>query len=237
MRITFYNCSDPTIKLDKNNKNQVGITNAKPQPTGPVDVVNPILIVDKDNVPANANYCYIHEYERFYFITSIDWTTANTAVVGCHCDVLSTFSDKIKGTKFNFVRGASDVNEIEDTSYPLGDRISTPVNAYYFAGWANNNFSKNDSGTRYVLRTVAAKARNETVHTMAIGDYFRYLGRYVYQIIGSENSQAECMFVNESTSGDYEGVKRQDIIKIGDYKYKFMVGSDYPTAGRLDPLF
>ena len=237
MRITFYNCSDPTIKINKNNKTQVGITNAQPQPTAPVDVVNPILIVDKDNVPANANYCYIHEYERFYFITSIDWTTAHTAVVGCHCDVLSTFGNKIKGTKFNFVRGASDVNEIEDTFYPLGDRISTPVNAYYFAGWADNNFSKNDGGTRYVLRTVAAKARNETVHIMEIGGYFRYLGRYVYQIIGSRDSEAECMFVNESTSGDYEGVKRQDIIKVGDFKYKFMVGSDYPTYGRLDPLF
>lgn len=168
MRITFYNCSDPTIKLDKNNKNQVGITNATPQPTGPVNIVNPILVIDKDKIPANANYCYIHEYERFYFITSIDWTVANTAIVSCHCDVLSTFGSRL-GT-LNFVKGAAAINEVEDPNYPVADTFT--VERFPLTGW-NGLFLNSNSGKRYLLRVADGHAKASTPMVL-VGDSILY---------------------------------------------------------------
>lgn len=150
MQVIFYNCGDPTIKIDKTLGDPVGSTNVSPNPTGPVNVVNPVLVVDKDQVPASTNYCHIPAYGRYYFITSIDWTVAKTAVISCHCDVLSTFGDKVKGATLNYISGAADVNEIEDGSYPIGDYLQRE--RFNFEGWNSGYFTDNSDGKRYLLR-------------------------------------------------------------------------------------
>lgn len=48
MIVYFYNCGDPTIKIGKTLGDAIGSANAQPNPTGPVNVVNPVLIIDKD---------------------------------------------------------------------------------------------------------------------------------------------------------------------------------------------
>lgn len=165
MIVYFYNCGDPTIKIGKELGTAIGSASAQPNPTGPVNVVNPVLIIDKGQVPVTANYCHIPDYNRYYFITSIDWTVAKTAIVSCHCDVLKTFGDKLG--VLNFVKGAAAINEVEDPNYPVADTFT--VERYSFSNWNSGFFTNNDSGQRYLLRVADGKAKPTTL-MLRIGD-------------------------------------------------------------------
>lgn len=189
MQVDFYNCGDPAIKIGKtlNENNFIGSTSVSPNPTGPVNVVNPVLIVDKDRVPANANYCYIPAYGRYYFITSIDWTVANTATVNCHCDVLTTFGSKIKAATMNFVRGSAKITEVEDGSYPLSDVLERYT--FNFDAWNNSFFTDNSSGKRFLLRIADGRPRayGNSVPHATVGDWLVYNGK-AFEITGTWNA-------------------------------------------------
>ena len=187
MQVIFYNCSDPTIKIGKTLGDAIGSANAQPNPTGPVNVVNPVLIIDKDQVPASANYCQIPAYGRYYFITSIDWTVANTAVVSCHCDVLTTFGNKIKAATMNFIRGSAAITEVEDGSYPLSDILERYT--FNFNDWDNNFFTDNSSGKRFLLRVADGRPRayGNSVPHATVGDWLVYNGK-AFEITGTWNA-------------------------------------------------
>ena len=155
MIITFYKCKSPSIKITKNLEQIGSATNADPQPTGPVNVVDPVVIVDKSKIPSDANYAKIDELGRYYFISGIDWTIAKTAIVYLHSDVLSNFAGQL-GT-MNFVRGAEAVGEIEDGSYPLGDYLK--VERFTFANWSSNFFTNSSADNRYLLRVADGASR------------------------------------------------------------------------------
>lgn len=236
MQVSLYNCGDPTIKLNKSLGQALKTTNAEPDPTDGVDVVNPVFILDDGAIPSTANYLVAGApLNRSYFITAIVYTTAKTAIVSCHIDVLRTYSDRISAATLNYLSGADKINEVEDQFYPLSDLYITPSTAYTFPGWGNY-FQNSQTGKCYVLRVAAGHARSQSVRTFSIGDKFQYLGRYVYELVGQADD-AECVYDNETQGGSYPIVKAGDIIKIGNYKYKFVVGSDAPTYGRLDKMF
>lgn len=236
MIVTLYNCNDPTIKLDKTLQGPLKTTNVQPQPTDGVDVVNPIFILDDGAIPSTANYLVAGEpLNRSYFITSITYATAKTAIVSCHIDLLGTYKTRINAATLNYLSGAEKINEVEDEFYPLSDLYINTSTAYKFPSWGNY-FRNSQTGKCYVLRVAAGKARSQSVRTLSIGDRYQYLGRYVYELAGTAED-AECVYINETQGGSYPIVKAGDIIKIGNYKYKFVVGSDAPTYGRLDKLF
>lgn len=155
MVITFYKCKSPSIKIEKTLEQIGNATNADPDPTGPINILDPVVIVDKDKVPSDANYAKIEELNRYYFITGIDWTIAKTAVVYLHSDVLSNFAGQL-GT-MNFVRGAASVGEIEDGSYPLGDYLK--VERFTFSNWSSNFFTNSSADNRYLLRIADGASR------------------------------------------------------------------------------
>lgn len=55
------------------------------------DILNPILKVDSSSARLAATYCKILDFSRFYFIRSIETTTAGHLIVHCHVDVLHTY--------------------------------------------------------------------------------------------------------------------------------------------------
>jgi len=157
MILTFYNTGSPSIKLNKELGSPVGSTNAAPNPTGDVDVINPVFVLNY-NVPANANYVVAGApLNRSYFITDPSYTIAKTCVVTCHVDVLGTNANKINNTTLNFIRGAEDINEIEDTSYPVADTLK-PTLHYSFNNWDPSFFTNSDTGRRYLLRVADGRS-------------------------------------------------------------------------------
>jgi hypothetical protein len=56
------------------------------------DVLNPVLIIDKNEFDIeHMNYCTITEFGRNYFITDVVPTAAETLIISCHVDVLTTY--------------------------------------------------------------------------------------------------------------------------------------------------
>lgn len=187
MEVNFYVNKSPTIKVEKTLE-RVGTGKVDCDIMGDIDLINPVIIVAHgQNVPATANYMVCGApLNRSYFISAIDHTIAKTAVIAGHCDVLSTFKDKIKAATFNFVKGAPSINEIEDSSYPLGDALT--VERFNFSNWDNGFFSGNDDGRRYLLRVADGRAREwDYTIDLQIGDQILYKN-LLFTLQGSWNA-------------------------------------------------
>lgn len=77
----------------------------------PCDRLNPVLVIDKDNIDfEDTNYCYIEEFGRYYFITNISGEAANIVQVSCHVDVLMTYNSKIRNCPIIAARSSNNTN-------------------------------------------------------------------------------------------------------------------------------
>lgn len=154
MQITFYVQSSPINKVNKT-MTTLSTTGATPQPNGPIDVVNPVFIVDGP-ISSTANYFYVAApLNRYYFITAMDYTIANKVIVSGHIDVLTTYKSLLKTTTLNYIRGAGDINEMDDASYPISDYM---IEQYFpMSNWTDI-FKNTGSGRQYLLRTIRGQA-------------------------------------------------------------------------------
>lgn len=157
MSLTFYSCADPPNKLNKTLTTLGSTSYFKPyQPNGETTVQ---YLLD-GGMPEGTNYIYDSDLNRYFFVVEVVHDVAKTIIVNCVLDPLYSFRNKLGGT-FYFVRGADEVNEMEDSNYPLSDYIITET--YNFNGWDNNFFKNSNNGKRFILKTAVGKAR-ESVH-------------------------------------------------------------------------
>lgn len=221
MEVTFYNMTSPSIKISKELGAPLKTTSAEPQPTGPVSVVDPILIVDAAAIPSNANYFTVGEpLNRAYFLVSIEYTTAKTAIVTGHSDVLSNFAPS--GT-MNFIRGADSLTEMDDASYPISDYM---VEEYFPMTTWTDIFSNKGSGRQYLLRTVCSTPKTYPSHALTSGNVF--CDSNLYYIRESDDAvMYKCyQFDSSNTTGRTPSyVPRQDLTGI-----TIIYGGDYITC-------
>ena len=72
------------------------------------DVVNPSILINAAATDiADANYMFIEQFERKYFITDITAVNAEQCIVSGHCDVLETYKSDIKGSSGIVTRSTS----------------------------------------------------------------------------------------------------------------------------------
>lgn len=103
--------------------------NSTKQPTGSgttysctmiddTSLMNPVFKLSIAANPIGYNYCYVADFNRYYFIREIN-TYQNFWYISCECDVLASFKTEI-GTGSHYVlRSASDYDGyIVDTVYP-----------------------------------------------------------------------------------------------------------------------
>ena len=85
----------------------------------PTDIINPSFTLSGVPTPYIFNYCYIPEFERYYFIDNWHWELGVWRAE-CHVDVLASFKTEI-GNSYQYVlRSASAFDGmITDTLYPL----------------------------------------------------------------------------------------------------------------------
>lgn len=214
MEVTFYNQTSPSIKISKTLGTALGTCSASPQPTGPVNVVDPVIIVDADKVPSNANYMVIGApLNRAYFIVSVDYTVANTAIIVGHSDVLSNFAPS--GT-MNFVRGAGTPTEMDDASYPISDYM---VEEYFPMSTWTDIFDAGGDGRRYLLRTVCSSADSLVYKDLTNGNVFWDSNR---TITVEGTTYYYCYRFDSSLTGKknfYEEYLRQDIQGLSQVQY------------------
>lgn len=93
MTITYY-----TYNAEKNRINKqpylTQIGTAAGVPVGPVDVINPAVLIEAA-APAAANYAYIDTYSSYYWISEISGDSTTQSVLTLRRDPLMTFKDQI----------------------------------------------------------------------------------------------------------------------------------------------
>lgn len=80
-------------------------------------VENPSFIFELDNNKLGANYLYVSEWNKYYYITSHDILNKHEVVLNCHIDVLMSFKNAILNSDIICERSSSNVNKyIPDTA-------------------------------------------------------------------------------------------------------------------------
>ena len=73
-------------------------------------LMNPIFKLEITANPIGKNYCYVSDFNRYYFITNIR-TYQNFWYIECTCDVLASFKTEIGAQSHYVLRAASDYDE------------------------------------------------------------------------------------------------------------------------------
>lgn len=108
MTIQFYNISDDRKVVDKNAGPSTAIGNAVTiAPTSKVSIINPVVEIDNNSAFWVANYAYISDLGRYYYVDNITLNTAQRMIVSLTVDVLKSFSAEIKASKATVLRSAS----------------------------------------------------------------------------------------------------------------------------------
>lgn len=108
MNLTFYNNTGDIRQLNKN------LTSVKSGVTAEiqydVSITDPVLIMNNDSSLVNANYFYVEEWARYYFITNRVFLDGNRIEITGHVDVLASFKNEILQSDCIAARSASNSN-------------------------------------------------------------------------------------------------------------------------------
>ena len=120
-------------------------------------IINPVIMISGANVPTlrNANYMYIPDFNRYYFITDIKSVRNGLIEISGHVDVLQTYAGQIRNNTAIIKRNANSWNlYIEDGLF------KTYANPHIFT----KEFPSGFKDPSYVLFVAGGKAA-ETVET------------------------------------------------------------------------
>ena len=80
-------------------------------------LMNPVFKLEIGSNPIGKNYCYVSDFNRYYFITDIT-SSQNFWYISCKCDVLASFKTEIGDQSHYVLRAASAYDEyISDNVY------------------------------------------------------------------------------------------------------------------------
>ena len=99
MNVILYNNKSDKRQLVKN------ITEIKTLSAvakGDINIISPTLIIQ--NFTTDFNYCYISDFDRYYFVKSITLLTGQRLQIDLTVDVLMTYKEEIKNLTVNVLR-------------------------------------------------------------------------------------------------------------------------------------
>ncbi len=109
MTITLYRISDDNRQLVKTTDNDHKLGDLTAHFKSDVDILNPVLEIAYSGTYATANYVYVSEWGRYYFVRNIT-TGAQRMFLECAIDVLMTYSAQIKNLECVLARQESKNN-------------------------------------------------------------------------------------------------------------------------------
>ena len=95
MTIKFYRNSSDTIVVSKNIQETATLTGTL---RNRCSVTDPVFAVESSDFPT-VNYMYVPEFNRYYYITSIESINNGLWSISGHVDVLMSYSNQIRTQK------------------------------------------------------------------------------------------------------------------------------------------
>ena len=97
MNVIMFSMLEERKKLNKRNYIQVGAVDFKLEQD--CSILKPVLYIKKESFPnyVKANYCYISEWGRYYFIDDPVTCKGGFLQIQCSVDVMNTYKNEING--------------------------------------------------------------------------------------------------------------------------------------------
>lgn len=142
MHITFYQNNSPVNALTKE---LTQVTTMEGDPLEDMSITRPRIVFTFEG-PPQANYVYIQEFSRYYFIKNVDWLEGQFWAVSMEIDVLQTYADEIKEQTAIIARQEHLYN-----LYQQDDRFGTYIDSWETnkrVGEINDTFNIVDTDNR-----------------------------------------------------------------------------------------
>ena len=127
------------------------------------DEFNPVLILKNETAVRTANYIYIEDWNKYYYIDNRTYNNNGIITISCNEDVLMSFKDKIRATEQNITR-SEDPNiynlYINDPRMQVTTKMQVQQKVF-----GNEIFNVNDmtlSDQNFILTTINAPQRTQT---------------------------------------------------------------------------
>lgn len=92
MNLTLYVNNSEKNKIGKNLTNDFPFSGTLRDAT---NIINPVILIELNDI-GNYNYCYIPDFNRYYFITDITVIRTGLFAISLMVDVLESFKTSIK---------------------------------------------------------------------------------------------------------------------------------------------
>lgn len=93
---------------------------------GECDILNPEILLDYDESILKANYCYISEWGRYYWLVNYRLNPGMICILELTCDVLNSWKPYINNLSAVIARSSTGGNNLlPDSSIPI--ETDTPV--------------------------------------------------------------------------------------------------------------
>lgn len=147
MNITLYNNASSNNTV---HKSITAIGNTLTCNTNePMDVMNPRISVNYNAAYLAANYMYIPEFGRYYYIENIEIQNGNILYISGHVDVLMSFWNSFKNSPCIANRSSSNYDEyIEDSMVNILDTYRTEVRKL------SGEFTPTSGGSNHYVLTI-----------------------------------------------------------------------------------
>jgi hypothetical protein len=131
MTINLYSTGDNPKTVSKT---LTAISSVQGRATQPCNILRPELILSGDSTvnAINANYVYVPDFGRYYFVKDHTTDTAARIILSCEVDPLMSWAAGIRASKQLVTRSESvgKPTEITDNQYPLSKRKNMFVIAF-----------------------------------------------------------------------------------------------------------
>ena len=141
--LNLYNTTDDTRVI---NKTLTAVKDITATPVENVSLLSPSFIVEYDATILTANYCYIADLNRYYYIREITLLRGNRLQFSCSVDVLKTYATDILKCDAVITRSESigKPSNVPDKSLPINPNKKELLTA-------KSDFNVN-SGNTYLVR-------------------------------------------------------------------------------------
>ena len=117
MTVVFYTTSDSPIVADKALTTLATKTGT---PTTDININTPVLAFSYDSTIAAANYAYIQDFGKYYFLKTPVLTTDGRMIFTFEVDVLKTYYNSLKQCNATVIRSQSiGSNDVPDSRLPV----------------------------------------------------------------------------------------------------------------------